>query len=103
MPPDVGRGTQAFRLIRGLLRHHKRLFFTAVGCATVYAACTVFSSVVVRLIIDKVIVHGRGWHVATSRVVWILGLLVIVGVVRRVGVVGRRMWAGARRGASPIR
>ncbi|MBK5332483.1 MAG: hypothetical protein JJD93_10955, partial [Ilumatobacteraceae bacterium] len=33
VPPDASRLTQAFRLIRGLLRHHKRLFFTAVGCA----------------------------------------------------------------------
>ena len=93
--PDASRLTQAFRLIRGLLRHHKRLFFTAVGCAAVYASCTVFSSVVVRLIIDKVIVpRFEDGHVAARRVVGILGLLVVVGVVRAVGVVGRRMWAG---------
>ena len=40
VPVDASRATQAFRLIRGLLRHHKRLFFTAVGCAAVFAACT---------------------------------------------------------------
>jgi ATP-binding cassette, subfamily B, bacterial len=95
VPADVGRGAQAFRLIRGLLRHHKRLFFTAVGCAAVFAACTVFSSVVVRLIIDKVIVpRFEDGTVATHRVVAILGLLVGVGVVRAVGVVGRRIFAG---------
>lgn len=95
VPTDVGRGTQAYRLIRGLLRHHKKLFFTAVGCAAVFAACTVFSSVVVRLIIDKVIVpRFEDGHVATNRVVSILGLLIIVGVVRAVGVVGRRTFAG---------
>ena len=87
--------TQAFRLLRGLLRHHKRLFFTAVGCAAVYAACTVFSSVVVRLIIDKLIVpRFEDGSVPRQRVVAILGLLVAVGVVRAVGVVGRRMFAG---------
>ena len=95
VPSDVGRATQAFRLIRGLLRHHKRLFFTAVGCAAVFAACTVFSSVVVRLIIDKVIVpRFEDGTVATHRVVAILGLLIAVGVVRAVGVVGRRTFAG---------
>ena len=95
VPTDAGRATQAFRLIRGLLRHHKKLFFTAVGCAAVFAACTVFSSVVVRLIIDKVIVpRFDDGHVATGRVVSILGLLIIVGVVRAVGVVGRRTFAG---------
>lgn len=95
VPTDVGRATQAFRLIRGLLRHHKGLFFTAVGCAAVFAACTVFSSVVVRLIIDKVIVpRFEDGTVAANRVVAILGLLIIVGVVRAVGVVGRRTFAG---------
>ena len=34
----------AFRLIRALLRHHKRLFFTAVAGAAVFAACTVLSA-----------------------------------------------------------
>jgi ATP-binding cassette, subfamily B, bacterial len=95
VPPDAGRGTQAFRLIRGLLRHHKRLFFTAVGCAAVYASCTVFSSVVVRLIIDKVIVpRFEDGTVPAGKVVAILGLLIGVGVVRALGVVGRRTWAG---------
>jgi ATP-binding cassette, subfamily B, bacterial len=95
VPPDAGRGTQAFRLIRGLLRHHKRLFFTAVGCAAVYASCTVFSSVVVRLVIDKVIVpRFEDGTVEARRVVLILGLLIAVGVVRAIGVVGRRTWAG---------
>jgi ATP-binding cassette, subfamily B, bacterial len=95
VPTDAGRGTQAFRLIRGLLRHHKRLFFTAVGCAAVFAACTVFSSVVVRLIIDKVIVpRFEDGSVPARRVVVILGLLIAVGVVRAFGVVGRRVFAG---------
>lgn len=95
VPTDVGRPTQAFRLIRGLLRHHKGLFFTAVGFAAVFAACTVFSSVVVRLIIDKVIVpRFENGSVGADRVVAILGLLIVVGVVRAVGVVGRRTFAG---------
>jgi len=95
VPPDASRLTQAFRLIRGLLRHHKRLFFTAVSCAAVYASCTVLSSVVVRLIIDKVIVpRFEDGHVPASHVAITLGLLILVGVVRAAGVVGRRMFAG---------
>ncbi|HZX54488.1 MAG TPA: ABC transporter ATP-binding protein [Ilumatobacteraceae bacterium] len=95
VPPDASRLTQAFRLIRGLLRHHKRLFFTAVACAAVYASCTVLSSVVVRLIIDKVIVpRFEDGHVAASHVVITLGLLILVGVVRAIAIVGRRTFAG---------
>ncbi len=95
VPTDVGRGTQAFRLIRGLLRHHKKLFFTAVACAAVYASCTVFSSVVVRLMIDELIVpRFEEGSVPAGRVVAILGLLIAVGVVRAAGVVGRRTFAG---------
>lgn len=91
---DVGKPTQAFRLLRGLLRHHKGLFFTAVACAAVYASCTVLSSVVVRLITDKVIVpRFDNGTVATGRVVAVLGLLVAVGVLRAAGVVGRRTFA----------
>lgn len=91
---DMGKPTQAFRLLRGLLRHHKGLFFTAVACAAVYASCTVLSSVVVRLITDKVIVpRFDNGTVATGRVVAVLGLLVAVGVLRAAGVVGRRTFA----------
>jgi ATP-binding cassette, subfamily B, bacterial len=94
VPADAGKATQAYRLLRGLLRHHKRLFFTAVGCAAVYATCTVLSSVVVRLITDKVIVprFDQG-HVGVGRVAAVLGLLIGVGVLRAAGVVGRRVWA----------
>ena len=38
VPDSSGTPTKAFRLLRGLLRHHKRLFFTAVAGAAVYAA-----------------------------------------------------------------
>ena len=48
-----------------------------------------------RLIIDKLIVpRFEEGSVPASRVVAILGLLIAVGVVRAVGVVGRRMLAG---------
>ncbi len=91
----VGQLRGAARLLRELLRHHKGVFAIAVGGATVFAACTVLSSVVIGMVIDRVIeprfVEGS---VDTSTVVATLGLLVIVGVVRAMGVVVRRTWAG---------
>ncbi|MEO5723006.1 MAG: ABC transporter ATP-binding protein [Ilumatobacteraceae bacterium] len=95
--PDVGgKMTQAFRLLRALLRHHKRLFFTAVGGAAVYATCTVLSSVVVQLITDKLIVprfDDDRHQVGVGVVAAVLGILVAVGLVRAAGIVVRRTWA----------
>ncbi len=86
---------QAFRLVRALLRHNKRTFFIAVSGAAVFAACTVASAAVVRLIIDKVITpRFRDGSVPTSTVVAVLGALILLGIVRAVGVVVRRTWAG---------
>ncbi|HTH07669.1 MAG TPA: ABC transporter ATP-binding protein, partial [Ilumatobacteraceae bacterium] len=93
--PARGRAVQAFRLVRALLRHHKRTFFIAVGGAAVFAACTVASAAVVGMVIDDIItprfVEG---HVDTATVVSVLGLLILVGVVRACAVVVRRSWAG---------
>ena len=95
VPDSGGTLTKAFRLLRGLLRNHKRLFFTAVGGAAVYAACTVGSTIVVQLIIDELIVpRFAGEDVGIGLVAAILGLLVAVGVVRAAGIVVRRVWAG---------
>jgi ATP-binding cassette subfamily B protein len=97
IPDDGGSLTKAFRLLRALLRRHKRLFFIAVGGAAVYAACTVFSSVVVELITDKLIVprfEGTRHHVGAGIVAAILGVLIGVGLLRAAGIVVRRTWAG---------
>ncbi len=90
-----GRLVQAARLLRVLLRHHWRLFLTAVAGAAVFAACTVFSSVVVGWITDDLIApRFDDGSVATGKVVLVLGVLVATGLVRAVGVVVRRTWAG---------
>ena len=95
IPNERGRLRQAFRLVRALVRHHKRTFFTAVAGAAVFAACTVLSAVVVKLIIDEVIkprfIDGS---VSARKVVTVLGALVVLGFVRAGGVVVRRTWAG---------
>ena len=83
------------RLVRALVRHHKRLFATAVGGAAVFAACTVASAEVVSRITDDVIApRFTEEGVAASRVAAVLGVLIVVGVIRAGGVVVRRTWAG---------
>jgi ABC-type multidrug transport system fused ATPase/permease subunit len=90
-----GRLVQAVRLLRALLRHHKRLFFTAVGGAAVFASCTVLSSVVVRYITDDVVrPRFEDGSVSDAKVALVLGTLILVGLVRAGGVIVRRTWAG---------
>lgn len=90
-----GRFIQAVRLLRALLRHHKRLFFTAVGGAAVFATCTVLSSVVIRYITDEVVTpRFEEGTVGGSKVALALGILIMVGLVRAAGVIVRRTWAG---------
>ncbi|MCY7301372.1 MAG: ABC transporter ATP-binding protein/permease, partial [Ilumatobacteraceae bacterium] len=95
IPVERGRLRQAFQLVRALVRHHKKTFFTAVAGASVFAACTVLSAIVVRLIIDEVInPRFNEGSVSTRKVVLILGTLIVLGFVRAAGVIVRRTWAG---------
>ncbi len=95
IPNDRGRLRQAFQLVRALVRHHKRTFFTAVAGAAVFAACTVLSAMVVRLITDEVIgPRFNEGSVSARKVVVVLGALIVIGFVRAAGVVVRRTWAG---------
>ncbi|MFM8312061.1 MAG: ABC transporter ATP-binding protein [Ilumatobacteraceae bacterium] len=90
-----GRAVAAVRLVRALVRHHKRLFATAVGGAAVFAACTVASAEVVSRITDDVIApRFTDEGVKVSTVAAVLGILILVGVIRAGGVVVRRTWAG---------
>ena len=92
---DSGRLLSAARLVRALVRHHKRLFGTAVAGASVFAACTVLSAEVVSRITDDVIEpRFRDGRVSTATVAAVLGALLLVSVVRAVAVVVRRTWAG---------
>jgi ATP-binding cassette, subfamily B, bacterial len=85
----------AARLIRNLLRQHRRVFAIAVSGAALFAACTVASSVMVRRIIDRVIVpRFEAGSVRSSTVIAVLLLTIAVGLLRATGVVIRRVWAG---------
>lgn len=92
---DRGRLRQAFQLIRALVRYHKRTFFIAVAGAAVFAACTVLSAMIVRLIIDDVInPRFNEGSVGNREVALVLGALIVIGFVRAAGVIVRRTWAG---------
>jgi ABC-type multidrug transport system fused ATPase/permease subunit len=94
---EMSRGhlRAALRLVRSLVKHHKRLFFTAVGGAAIFAACTVLSAAIVRLITDDLIApRFNNGSVSKTQVLVVLGALILVGFVRAAGVVVRRTWAG---------
>ncbi len=89
------RWRAAARLIRDLVRLRRRSFLIAVSGAALFALCTVASSIVLNWIVDQVIdPRMRRGHVAVHTVLAGLGLILGVGMVRAVGVVVRRTWAG---------
>lgn len=96
MPPaEHHRLRRAVRLLVTLVSYRPRTFAIAVGGAAVYAFCTVAASWVVRWLIDDVIVErfdeGRLDRGALAAGI---GLLLLLAIVRAVGVVVRRTWAG---------
>ncbi len=91
----TGTMVAAFRLLRLLLKGHRRLFATAVAGASVFAACTVLSAEIVGRVTDRLIrPRFEQGSVGVGTVALVLGALVLVGVVRGAGVVVRRVWAG---------
>lgn len=86
------------RFVRGLIRLHPRHFAIAVGGALLFALATVASSIAVQWNIDHVIVPrfdlDDGVDVSTGTVLLGCGLILGVGVVRIIGVVVRRSFAG---------
>lgn len=91
----TGTFRAAWRLLRLLLKGHKRLFFTAVAGASVFAACTVLSAEIVGRITDDLIrPRFEDGSVGSGTVALVLGALILVGIVRGAGVVVRRVWAG---------
>ncbi len=88
-----GREYSAF--IAAMVRRQPKTFAIAVGGASVYALCTVASSVVIRWVIDNVIVpRFEEGDVAVATVVTGCALIIGVGVLRAIGVVIRRSFAG---------
>ena len=91
----VGRMRSAYRLISTLVRIHPRLFLTAVAGAAVFALCTVASSFGVRWMVDEVILPRFRDGQTDERALAIgAGLVIGIGLLRAVGVVVRRSFAG---------
>jgi len=87
------RGTA---LIRTLVSMHPRLFLISIAGATVFGVCTVASSKAIEWVIDHVILpRFRSGGVGATTVAAGCLLVVGIGVVRAVGVIVRRSYAGA--------
>src|SRR5262245_1606068 len=97
-PPEQrqpGRFRRGLRMVVAMVRLHPRPFAVAVAGAAVFATCTVLSSVAVKWVTDHVILpRFEEGEVATSALVAGVLFLGAVGVVRAVGVVIRRVFAG---------
>lgn len=92
---SVGRMRSAYRLISALVRIHPRLFITAVAGAALFALCTVASSFGVRWMVDRVILpRFRDGQTDTNALVIGASLVIGIGLLRAVGVVIRRSFAG---------
>jgi len=89
---------KGWRLIRILVAMHPTLFATAVAAAMVFGLCTVASSKAIEWVVDHVIMpRFRDGQVGVGAVVGGCVLVVGLGLVRAVGVVTRRTYAGATR------
>lgn len=89
------RGRRYISFVAELASLHRGAFAIAVSGAFVFALCTVASSIAIRRVIDRVILpRFEDGEVATATVVGGCLLIVGIGVVRAVGVVVRRSFAG---------
>ncbi len=90
-----GRLTEATRLIIEIVKYHPRYFFIAVSGATVFAVCTVASSIGLKWMIDRVIlVRFNEGRIDSSAIVVGSILIIGIGLLRALGVVVRRSYAG---------
>ena len=90
-----GRAREYVAFVKAMVRRQPKTFAVAVAGASLYALCTVASSVVIRWVIDHVIVpRFEEGEVATATVVTGCALIIGVGVLRAIGVVIRRSFAG---------
>ena len=86
---------EASHLINQLVRFHPKLFAIAVSGATLFALCTVASSIGLRWMIDRVILVRFEQNVIDLAAL-VAGSVIVVGIglLRAFGVVIRRSYAG---------
>jgi ABC-type multidrug transport system fused ATPase/permease subunit len=85
---------RGLRIIGSYVATHPLPFAVAVTGATIYAGMTVGSTIVLGRITDRVLVPAFGSGVRLSTVLWGVVAIMAVGVVRAVGIVMRRYFAG---------
>ena len=93
--PVQSRLRTGIRLVRDLLKFHPRLFAIAVAGASLYAVCTVVSSLGVAFLVDSVILpRFVAGQIDTG--VYVTGAAIVIGIglLRAFGVVVRRSFAG---------
>jgi ATP-binding cassette subfamily B protein len=86
---------EASHLINQLVRFHPKLFAIAVSGATLFALCTVASSIGLRWMIDRVILVRFEQNIVDLPAL-IAGSVIVIGIglLRAYGVVIRRSYAG---------
>lgn len=93
--PSPGRLRRSIALFSALLRIHPRPFWIAVSSATVYAVCTVGSSIALSFVVDEVVIPAFEAGGTTMRSFLAgAGLVVGIGTLRAAAIVGRRSFAG---------
>jgi ABC-type multidrug transport system fused ATPase/permease subunit len=85
----------AISLLRQLLKFHPKPFLIAVAGASVYAVCTVASSFGLGYVVDRVIIPSYQTDLI-ERQAFVTACFIVIGIglVRAVGVVVRRSFAG---------
>lgn len=92
---EQSRFRLAVSLLRQLLRLHPRPFLIAVAGASVYAICTVASSFGLGYVVDEVIIpRYQNGFINTHTFITASAIVIGIGLLRAVGVVVRRSFAG---------
>lgn len=92
---EQSRFRLAISLLRQLLKLHPRPFLIAVAGASVYAICTVASSFGLGYVVDEVIIPRFQSDIINRQTFVTASFIVIgIGLLRAVGVVIRRSYAG---------
>ena len=85
---------RSLHLLVQLTRPHRGMFAVAVSGAFIYAVCTVASSFAVSTMVDDVIIPGINVGASWRSYIFGSSLIVGIGILRAIGVVVRRSFAG---------
>ena len=92
---EKGRLRRAVRLLITLVSYRPRAFSVAVAGAAVFAFCTVAASWVVQWLVDEiVVVRFEQERIDGAGLLAGIAVLILLALIRAVGVVVRRTWAG---------